>query len=823
MVFLILPANLAFAETTNTKFGVAAEGVSYGIIILLGWIFTFFFYILGLISTLIIDILVQVASYSQLINVPAVTTGWKMVRDLCNMFFVLILLVIAFATILRVETYQWKKALPKLLIMAILINFSKTICGLFIDFAQVIMLTFVNAFSAGGGNLVDTLQIQKYTSIGGKLSDVGAVGAWNTVGSMFAALFALIISLIVLIVLLAVLVMRVVMLWIYVILSPLAFLASAFPQGQKYASQWWGEFSKQVIVGPVLAFFIWLALLTANQSGQDLISYGAKSREVLGKEEELCAGLTSLFCSNNFQTYIITIGLLIGGLMVTQQVGGIAGSIAGKGLAWAKKAPMLMGKGISGFGAWGTRKIAAAKHGIQLNPFEIGRQIKTGLEIKKQKDLQKGKTRGKQLLEKGGIRGLVGGLGAGADWTENYIGGVANWKGFKEMFKTVAPGGGIRSREKKFEERAKLEAQLKELGDVYRSDEEKQADKDRIEDDLEILRGNKKRISDEIDNRGNLGLSDEDVKKREEELKKNDAMIESKGKELGAVEAKGVDAKRLDLEVNIKKIDEGLEKRMPPRGFEGRAAERTLINEEKKKIADITHVPQLLSYLRSAMASKDRHKAIAIMEKMTSDANENEWLNAFGYDSTAVGLHKFTQEKLMDELGMDKQEALAVQSDIGGLAEKTGHWEVARTVGTKADGSLTSLIKGKEGNWDDSAHAQESFAEIMKMDPQVIARALNRLAYGGERPRKDGSGRDFMVTSLGLMLSRALGDTSDFVAKHANRYAINSAQNLSTVTDELRKAGVSEEFIEMVKRIGFSKTGLRLSPDEVYKAVTGQN
>jgi len=77
------------------------------------------------------------------------------------MSFILILLIIAFATILRQESYS-KKLLPKLLIMAVLINFSRTIFGLLIDFSQVIMLTFVNAFSAGGGYFIKALELIFY-------------------------------------------------------------------------------------------------------------------------------------------------------------------------------------------------------------------------------------------------------------------------------------------------------------------------------------------------------------------------------------------------------------------------------------------------------------------------------------------------------------------------------------------------------------------------------------------------------------------------------------------------------------------------------------
>ena len=62
-------------------------------------------------------------------DAEVVKMGWKITRDLTNMFFVLILLVIAFATILRIETYGMKSLLPKLIIVALLINFSLVLAG----------------------------------------------------------------------------------------------------------------------------------------------------------------------------------------------------------------------------------------------------------------------------------------------------------------------------------------------------------------------------------------------------------------------------------------------------------------------------------------------------------------------------------------------------------------------------------------------------------------------------------------------------------------------------------------------------------------------
>jgi len=159
----------------------------------IGWLLAGASMFLGYVLTVILTVLINVASFNNIIDVPAVVTGWVIVRDLCNMFFVLILLVIAFSTILRRENYSLKKALPKLIIAAVLINFSRTIFGLITDFSQVIMMTFVSSFAVfGGNNLVEIFQVSKSWTISTKQID--AMGSMNIFLGIVAGTIAMIIS-----------------------------------------------------------------------------------------------------------------------------------------------------------------------------------------------------------------------------------------------------------------------------------------------------------------------------------------------------------------------------------------------------------------------------------------------------------------------------------------------------------------------------------------------------------------------------------------------------------------------------------------------------
>ncbi len=357
-ISLFFSAGLVVAQTNSLWSSSPIENtVGKAIATVLGWIAWVIVHFLGLILTLLMKILVNVAQFNKIIDVDAVKIGWAIVRDLCNMFFILILLVIAFATILRIESYSAKRLLPKLLIMAVLINFSKTIFGLIIDFSQVIMLTFVNGFGTYGyNNLVNLFQIQGFLQIWAPNSSTSApISEWAVVAAIIAAVMAMIITTIVVLVMLAVLVMRVIMLWVYTILSPLVFFGAAFPGGQKYTSRIWEDFIKQVLVGPLLAFFIWLALSTAMNSSKVIGNLTANQQGTGGMIDfcdpvgtDVHGTINKIFCEGSFQTYIITIALLIGGLMVTQQIGGLAGSAAGKGLQWAKRASLAVGGAAAG-------------------------------------------------------------------------------------------------------------------------------------------------------------------------------------------------------------------------------------------------------------------------------------------------------------------------------------------------------------------------------------------------------------------------------------------------------------------------------------------
>ncbi len=219
----------------------------------------------------LVSFLIRAAQYNTFVDAIPVQNGWVLVRDVANMFFIVVLLVIAFATIIGYQEFHYRAALPKLLLMAVLINFSKTLVGILIDFSQVIMLTFVSGFqAAAGGNFVEALKLNSVLSL--SKNNPSGTEAQTPINLLIASLLGLgmvIISVMVVGVILIFILVRIIGLWVLLIFSPIAFFALALPGKMAkslsvFTDKWWSRLSGFLVGGPIMAFFLWLALATVQ-------------------------------------------------------------------------------------------------------------------------------------------------------------------------------------------------------------------------------------------------------------------------------------------------------------------------------------------------------------------------------------------------------------------------------------------------------------------------------------------------------------------------------------------------------------------------------
>ncbi|RJO59720.1 hypothetical protein C4546_00635 [Candidatus Parcubacteria bacterium] len=348
------------------------------IITILSWIFSFFVFILGNLLVKFIDLLVWVAQYNDFIDAEAVKVGWTVVRDMANMFFIVALLLTSFGTVFRFQEYRYNRMLSKLIIMAILINFSKTIAGFFIDVSQVIMLTFVNAFKdLAAGNLTSAFGVDKIVQFSQTASAQGGdINTWSIAGAMFAAVIMLFVATVVVAIFVLYLVQRIIMLWIYVILSPAAYMLSVFPGNLgSFWGTWWRDFTQYVVRGPVIAFFLWLALTIVSlsqavTSGSILGSTPAESQvgQLGGApsgQQDLSAFASEATTSANVLNYLVAVGLLVAGLMQAAKAGSAAGGAANR----------MMGN----FQRWGGAMVGAPVAAGLFLPKKITRELGGGM------------------------------------------------------------------------------------------------------------------------------------------------------------------------------------------------------------------------------------------------------------------------------------------------------------------------------------------------------------------------------------------------------------------------------------------------------------
>jgi len=209
------------------------------------------------------------------VNVSAVVTGWRIVRDICNLFFAIILLIIALAAVLNLESYKWQDLLRKFVLYAVLINFSKTICGFFTDAATVAMATFGGSFGySWGTGLIAGFGLP---SLGG-LADISTAqgqvssqassedGIINMLGAIILMVILQFLSLVIIASFVVMITLRVVMIWFLIVLSPIAYVTRILDITKRYSSQWWEMWGRYVVMGPFIVFFLWLTLTMLNGS-----------------------------------------------------------------------------------------------------------------------------------------------------------------------------------------------------------------------------------------------------------------------------------------------------------------------------------------------------------------------------------------------------------------------------------------------------------------------------------------------------------------------------------------------------------------------------
>ena len=208
-----------------------------------------------------------------------VDVGWAITRDVSNILIILVLVIIAISTILGDERRGVRTLLPKLIFVAVLINFSKVIVGAVVDIANIITYYFLSPIKNIGNLFVQvfwqstpmynaysqSVNLFKGFSMGniGELFDLlsNNLSFSSLIGDMISTIVLIFVGFALMIAMFAfalVFIIRYIAIWLLVIVSPLAFVASILPDTKKYYEQWWGKLQKWAFIGVFPSFILFL-------------------------------------------------------------------------------------------------------------------------------------------------------------------------------------------------------------------------------------------------------------------------------------------------------------------------------------------------------------------------------------------------------------------------------------------------------------------------------------------------------------------------------------------------------------------------------------
>lgn len=284
------------------------------------------------------------------INVPFttnefVTQGWSITRDLVNVGFIILLAIIGLGTALRIQEYQWQKTLPRLFGIILLINFTPVICGFIIDGANI----FMNYFLAGasGWNALCTFVGNQFGLVVGALSGIQKTSGFysqNIIAQTVSLFLLTCMGALVYFLYAALFAVRYVMIWILVILSPVAFFTYVFKEspmikkifpGPLHWEEWWNQFIQWTIIGITMAFFLYLSNNLLGLATSGAMTFGSIPSTIIDDGGWF----------NSSIPYLISLALLLVGFLISTQSAPMG---AGAIISHAKKAQ-----------SWGARKIYA--------------------------------------------------------------------------------------------------------------------------------------------------------------------------------------------------------------------------------------------------------------------------------------------------------------------------------------------------------------------------------------------------------------------------------------------------------------------------------
>ena len=192
--------------------------------------------------------------------------AWVIMRNISNVAFIVAFLVIIYSqlTSVGISNYGVKKMLPRLVIAAVLVNLSFTICAVLLDLSNIAGYAFQDAFM-GIKNTISTVGENTSTWTWSEVISTALSNGALAVGAGYAVSLALTTELLPMLVpaatlagltllfILLIMAARQALIIILIIVSPLAFVCYLLPGTEKWFKKWRDLFLTMLVFFPAFA------------------------------------------------------------------------------------------------------------------------------------------------------------------------------------------------------------------------------------------------------------------------------------------------------------------------------------------------------------------------------------------------------------------------------------------------------------------------------------------------------------------------------------------------------------------------------------------
>jgi hypothetical protein len=257
----------------------------------------FFIFVLGVFALAlttsllqaIIEITPEALTVLQGESAVVVQAGWNFTVGIANMMLLVAFIFIAITLVLGNENFALKKSLPKIVAVALLMNFTLLFVGMGIDISNFLFNSVASQFSEESGNVlwnaINPLLIKTGPLVLGGVSFLGTLLSWNLtvmgtvvartiIGFGFLALLPFIIQFLMYgLVLLSlsglfmlfffIFLARILIIQILAIVAPLAFFCLIFDETKNFWSKWLHHLIQWLFVGVVFIFLMYVGLALA--------------------------------------------------------------------------------------------------------------------------------------------------------------------------------------------------------------------------------------------------------------------------------------------------------------------------------------------------------------------------------------------------------------------------------------------------------------------------------------------------------------------------------------------------------------------------------